>query len=660
MSHILNHNRTIFDVKLDRSESWDFFLAQDRLGGSSLIDGSLTERCLSAYIDTNDESCITDEGLCSTGTYFWDEAVNNGLSLYNIGYTGVDNGLIKFDKYTISNEEFTKLFTSSDYNIAEGNMRLILNRIDGNNDIFACGNRFTYENDTKIAELNGGFFQGFFKSGCDYHILPSNVGSGLSFEFTFKKTDEVSDNSYTLNDRYPENKGTFFYFGTRAENKWWKNYDPTTAFEDIFNDYFADDYFSDGYLGSCETTNYFVESEPISYNNDGYISDGYSDEDDCYGNCSGSSYYNGKETNDYNVIITYPEIINTYWHNTVWATTNGGVWIENEDWTMNYKKPGCHKRKGDFCGCKDYFADNYMKKRYDECNCDIYSNDDYSKPDSALPSIKDLTTSDGHSLTQANVYEFKTDNKFILFDRTCDGFTADTWVEGSEAIVTDIRMPKDENYFITFHRGCGGLTADRFKHVNQKYNVLSDLYRNAFALQVKDDGSIGYKYLIQDCDSEEQAYAINSGFSKPNIIPDNEWVTVHVVLKPIGIVYGKETVATSFSQKMVLYIYVNGKLVYVSDEIPTLNLKELNDLADKQEGVPFNISVGGGTQGLSDVIYDDFKKLPDKRLPLEKEFGGSFIGYFKSFKAYSCALSLSEIRNNVIFENAFRLNNTIY
>jgi curved DNA-binding protein CbpA len=221
-------------------------------------------------------------------------------------------------------------------------------------------------------------------------------------------------------------------------------------------------------------------------------------------------------------------------------------------------------------------------------------------------------------------------------------------------------MPKDENYFITFHRGCGGLTADRFKHVNQKYNVLSDLYRNAFALQVKDDGSIGYKYLIQDCDSEEQAYTINSGFSKPDIIPDNEWVTVHVVLKPIGIVYGKETVATSFSQKMVLYIYVDGKLVYVSDEIPTLNLKELNDLADKQEGVPFNISVGGGTQGLSDVIYEDFKKLPDKRLPLEKEFGGSFIGYFKSFKAYSCALSLSEIRNNVIFENAFRLNNTIY
>ena len=91
-----------------------------------------------------------------------------------------------------------------------------------------------------------------------------------------------------------------------------------------------------------------------------------------------------------------------------------------------------------------------------------------------------------------------------------------------------------------------------------------------------------------------------------------------------------------------------------------MNIRELNDLADKQEGVPFNISVGGGTQGLSDVIYENFRDLPDTVLPLEKEFGGTFIGYFKSFKAYSCALSLSEIRNNVIFEKSFSLNNTIY
>jgi hypothetical protein len=223
-------------------------------------------------------------------------------------------------------------------------------------------------------------------------------------------------------------------------------------------------------------------------------------------------------------------------------------------------------------------------------------------------------------------------------------------VEGSEVIVKDIRMPKDENYFITFHRGCGGMTVDRFKHENKRYNVLRDLYRNAFSLQVRDDGSIGFNYLVRDCDSEDENLKIESGFSKSGIITENEWVTVHVVIKPIGIVYGKDTVATSFSQKMMIYIYVNGKLVYVSGELPTFNFKELDDMPDKQEGVPFNISVGGGTQGLADVIFMDYKKLPDKQLFLEKYFGGSFIGYFKSFKVYSCALSLSEIRNNFQYE----------
>jgi hypothetical protein len=179
---------------------------------------------------------------------------------------------------------------------------------------------------------------------------------------------------------------------------------------------------------------------------------------------------------------------------------------------------------------------------------------------------------------------------------------------------------------------------------------LRDLYRNAFSLQVRDDGSIGFNYLVRDCDSEEENVKIESGFSKSGIIAENEWVTVHVAIKPIGIVYGKDTVATSFSQKMMIYIYVNGKLVYVSDELPTFNFKELEDMPDKQEGVPFNISVGGGTQGLADVIYMDYKKLPDKQLFLEKYFGGSFIGYFKSFKVYSCALSLSEIRNNFQYE----------
>ena len=100
---------------------------------------------------------------------------------------------------------------------------------------------------------------------------------------------------------------------------------------------------------------------------------------------------------------------------------------------------------------------------------------------------------------------------------------------------------------------------------------------------------------------------------------------------------------------MQIYIYVNGKLVLVSRELPMLNLKLLNDLQEKQEGVPFNISLGGGSQGLAEVVYLNYMKLPEYVLPIEKEFGGSFIGWLKSFKFYTCPLNYSEIWKNYNF-----------
>lgn len=666
MNHILNHNRTPFIFRLDRSEYWDFFLAQDEMyfhGGN----GDLTERCLSSYIDASNEMSHGNNSLIGLKEYTWDDAVNNGITLSNIGYTGVDNGLITFKKDRITNEEFIELFTQSNYTINEGDFRLRLNPINGNNGIYDYPMSDAVEDGVNVSKMGGGFYQGFFKSGCDYHILPSNVGTGIGLEFTFKKTDSVADDdTYTLNDKYPENKGTFFYIGTRAENKWWVNYDVSQEFNNIYNEYFTDDYSVDGYLGECLSDGYFADNPPLEdeveekYSDDGYFTDGYQD-DVCDGECTGG---NENAINENGIIFKYPEFLNTYQENTKWRTVGGGMWVENQYYTMERKKTCAERKKR--CGCNTYFADGYMSVPYNSCDSekcettDYVTESDYYKPDAVIDPNADLSTIDGHSIHQPNIIEIKSDNKFLLFDRTCDGFTTDNWVDGSEALITDIKMPKDENYFLLFHGGCGGLTTDTFKHDNKRYDVLNDVFRNAFALQVKDDGSVGYKYMVQDCESDEKAYKIESEFSKPGIINDDEWVTVNVQIKPLGKVYDKNTVVTSASQKVIIYIYVNGKLVLVSNELPTFNFRELNDTPDKQEGVPFNISVGGGSQGLSDVIYYDFRKLPQKQLPIEKEFGGSFVGYFKSFKFYDCNLTFSEITQNAIFEKRFLTNWTIY
>lgn len=659
MNHIFNHNRTPFVFRLDRSEYWDFFLAQEEMYFSPIGNGELTERCLSSYVDTSNEESIDGNTLLGMKDYVWGEAVNNGVVLQNIGYTGVDNGLITFQKDRISNEDFIKLFTNSVYTVNEGDFRIRLNHVNGNNGIYDYPISYASVDGINAAKMSGGFYQGFFKSGCDYHILPANIGTGIGLEFTFKKTDSVTDSdAYTLNDRYPENKGTFFYIGTRAENKWWVNYDVSEEFDNIYNEYFSDDYSVDGYLGECLIDGYFAENPPleeesdeITYGDNEYFSDDYKSKP-CGTNCQ-DGYVSNNNSSPY-VILTHPEFLNTYQENSKWQTSNGGIWVENQYFTMVRKRTCADRKKR--CDCNTYFSDGYMSIPYDAC-CeypnDYMSEPEFYKPDAIIDPNADITTVDGHSTHQPNIVEIRSDNKFLLFDRTCDGFTTDTWIDGSEALITDIRMPKDENYFLLFHGGCGGMTTDTFKRQNKKYDVLNDVFRNAFALQVKDDGSIGYKYMIQDCESEEKKYKVESEFSSDGIIKDDEWVTINVQIKPLGKVYDKRTVLTSSTQKMRIYIYVNGKLVFVSKELPTFNFRELNDTPDKQEGVPFNISVGGGTQGLSDVIYYDFRKTPNKVLPLEKEFGGSFIGYFKSFKLYDCNLTFSEITENAIYEKRF-------
>ena len=107
---------------------------------------------------------------------------------------------------------------------------------------------------------------------------------------------------------------------------------------------------------------------------------------------------------------------------------------------------------------------------------------------------------------------------------------------------------------------------------------------------------------------------------------------------------------------MRLMVYVNGRLVLYSKEIRTLDLRALNDIYEKQEGVPYNISLGGGTQGLSDVVYENYKELPEYVLFLEKEFGGTFTGYVKSFKYYTCNQDFTKILNNVKYERSIILN----
>lgn len=588
MSNILNHNRNIFQFDINKEDYWDFQLCIDNAYDD--FGEGLVERCLSAYIDLSDDECIWFDNIYSKNHFIWQNAVNNGVELNNFGYTSVDNGKTYYEKDRISNKEFFKIYTDTTYHTEKDDFKLVLSKVKGNQLIYDYSNDITFWNDAfQVSKLNGGWYQGFYcaNDGKEYKVLPTDLGSGWNLEFVINKEDFVNEKR-TMNDVYPENKGIFFYIGTRAENKWWIKYLTDHDFDWCKKTGFADEYVEKTYNDDIHLNDDYFKALVEVYESEGYFGDDYI--------------------------------------------------VEQENTN------------------ESAFESDYTKET--PCNiCADYVTDGYYEEEMVIDEDMKLDTDTGYDMYQPNIVRKKTDNKFLIFDRTCDGQTADKWdEENTEVILEYIKKPDIGNYFRLFHHGCDGYDVNKVKKVlekeNKRYNVLKDLYRNAFALQIKDDGTIGYKYLVKDCDKEEEDYKIESEFTTNSVINEKEWYTVNVKIQPLKHKDKSDDIClspNSFLDTMQIMIYVNGKLVLVSRELPIFNFKLLDDLEEKQEGVPFNISLGGGTQGLAEVVYLNYLKLPEYVLPLEKEFGGSFIGWIKSFKFYTCPLNYYEIRQNYNF-----------
>jgi len=153
--------------------------------------------------------------------------------LCDVGLTGIDNGLVK----KMSGETIqitTGLYTNNTdkYSRYKYDRRMKLHPITGftttqnrlwNDDSYSYDLNYATDGGEVgyFARLNGGFFQGFYKiPGYDYQIFPQRVPLGWTAEFMLRYR-WTGDTSVGLNNRYPNNKGTFFYMGSRAENKFY-------------------------------------------------------------------------------------------------------------------------------------------------------------------------------------------------------------------------------------------------------------------------------------------------------------------------------------------------------------------------------------------------------------------------------------------------------
>ncbi len=118
-------------------------------------------------------------------------------------------------------------------------------------------------------------------------------------------------------------------------------------------------------------------------------------------------------------------------------------------------------------------------------------------------------------------------------------------------------------------------------------------------------------------------------------------------------------------------LYVNGKLFQIFDNVEEIIPRGLYGPKENQIGVPFNMSWGGGTQGLHEnlvfsampeTLINEYIQDPELFPPnilsgtslsalttnilIEQNFGGSFNGGISSFSMYAKPLSVPEVQHN--------------
>ncbi len=588
MGNIKNFNFNNLDLKLSKSDYWDFYLANDDRGGN--CDALLSGSCSVVWYDFNNSN-IYNNGDKDTiySLYSWTGATNTGYTLNTIGLTGIDNGLITFDKTSgdTTNQALLSALTESVLVIPSGDTRLVMNRVTGTT------SNLNYDIDYGLdiisgsyAKFLGGFYQGYYKlDGTTYELLPTRVENSWSTEFWIKPEFNEVTTGTTLNDLYPNNKGMFFYMGTRAENKFWNQF------------YGADT----GCTSDC-TSSACTSGETVSEW------------------CTIPKETDITLVGDYEIGIPLspPQVeIDVITNNfLIYGRGHGhnGPRYTGETGLVVIDEPTGTTVNPLNCGCRGCGGPNDGLGSQTVCS--------YSGDGIAVRRVRKSLTNE--------------QNPFLIYGKAEPGRCRCARCSGSGD-------------------GLGNQTVCSFSGRTAPLETIDynlDIIDNAIGFRIKDDGSIGYRLLTVTgkCETingeriNATGVTIEERYSPSGAVETDVWS--YIVLKFVTDYKSECDLTTAYKRKGKLMVYVNGKLKQVFDNFSEFIARRLDEHKSKQVGVPFNFSLGGGTQGLLESQTFDGLDPNDRNLPIETNFAGSFIGSISQFKFNICELKYCNIIQN--------------
>ena len=598
------------------------------------------------YYNPNNEdlTCFSSSTLCDVGLTGIDNGLVDKMTGETLNYTkGLYNDFLKFDRlhfdrrfklfqvtgHTQSNNKFSGITKDTLYEV-----------VSKNDPQFG-----------KYHELYGGFYQGFYKLfGFDYEVLPERSSKGWSVEMLLRPRFVNEYNPLptetTLNEMYPKNKNTFFYFGTRAENKFYHH--------------------ADGHP-NCLT--------------------GYTRVTNSLSGCPSTCACCDRTVTDSRCVYVYPP----------------RSYNNQHDPHLNYGCPLCGGDKKISltcgCGCNESSCETCgWECQIHNCETVILPTPTPSPTPTPTPSCETQTPVCTPTCTKCETCDECTTcgpTGFTSIEYTCETDPLFDVMSNniSFKLCGDVKNPQIGVKVLRFTGGCEttgtcvtgktyvtGYTIDEYcsppiypyceivnpDFLNEEHwflvNVTWERYSWFDFCDLKFYGGLfditKFEYL--------ESLANNSvELIRPPLTHNGKSGEL------IELVNLNETWLEEKKYRLGrLKIYVNGKKIYTIEDFEEVIPRGLFTDKEKQIGVPFNISWGGGTQGLHENLtfsscsaltsnyIQDPECLPNNILSgttlsglstnilLEQNFGGTFDGGISQFRFYIDPLESDEIKHN--------------
>lgn len=249
------------------------------------------------------------------------------------------------------------------------------------------------------------------------------------------------------------------------------------------------------------------------------------------------------------------------------------------------------------------------------------------------------------------------------------GFTFETWIKLSQNTFDKITNYNDgfflylgaraENKFNTLYSGNTTYLTQLSGNTlgsDSPDNLEIGLENNVLGFKLENDGSLTIRRI------DSNGYVINNNSNKNISTISSGWTMFTITYTPYN-VFEDTLFETSKDclpiRKGDLNIYINGRPYFKIENFNEFYFKELNTSEEKQIGVPYNISWGGGSFGLkhsynfsnSGLTYPYEINTLNNNLLIENNFNGSFYGGIQKLRMYSKSLNFTQVLQNFRSDN---------